>query len=144
VNLDATPTTPLSELSSATDVPINQTLTGLGFSQARVVNQEIFVTSDTGNINLATFGSSTTDTGYVTGYNIGTNAAITTIAQTRTGASSIANDGSDLFSSSGGGRQQLLNTSTGAELDSTSAAGDRTTAANQVTSMVRKLWLRTE
>lgn len=144
VNLDSNPTTPLNELSGATDVPINVTIPGYGFSQARIVGQEIFVTSDSGNINLATFGSSTTDTGYVTGYNIATNAAITTISQTRTGASSIANDGTDLFSSSGGGRQQLRDGGTGLEFDSSGAAGERTTAPNEVTQMVRKLWLRTE
>jgi hypothetical protein len=146
VNLNATTTTPLNDATAPiADIPVKQTITGSwGFSQVRVVDTEIFATTDTTNINLATFGTSTAGTGRVLGFNISTNAAITNIANTQMGASSVTNDGNDLFVSSGSKRQQLENSSTGLELDSSGTPGERTTAPPMVTSVTRKLWLRTE
>ncbi|MDQ3336229.1 MAG: hypothetical protein M4D80_13760 [Myxococcota bacterium] len=146
VNLNSiSGTTPLIDTTSPiADIPVKQTITGsYGFSQVRVVDEAIYATTDTTNINLATFGTGT-GTGRVLGYNVVANAAITNIANTQMGASTIANDGNDLFVASGSKRQQLMNMSTGLELDSTGTPGERTTAPAQVTSVARKLWLRTE
>ena len=145
VNLNSTPTAPLNETSAVADVPIKQVISGSwGFSQVRVVDTDIFGTTDTTNINLASFGTATADTGRVFGYSITGNTALANLATTRMGASSVTNDGDDLFVSSGSKRQQLKNSVTNLEYDSSGTPGERTTAPAMVTSVSRKLWLRTE
>ncbi len=139
------PTLPLNETSLSSFVPIKEALVNLGsgYSQARIVGEEIFVTTDTSDVNAATFGTSGTDTGRTLSFYFGTNlpagrgTRLITVQSQRTGASSIANDGTGLFSSSGGKRQKLGTNAIG-------LAGTRTTPASDVTTMVRKLWLRTE
>ena len=146
VDLGQTAGLPLTQLSPAGVVPINIPLVNLGngFSQPRIIGTEVFVTTDTSNVNAATFGSSGVDTGFVTGYDFGTNVAIPAIGQTRTGASALINDGLAIFSSSGSKRQRLLDSGTGGAKDAASQVGVKTTAAREVTKTLRKLWLRTE
>ena len=146
VDLDQTAGLPLTQLSPVGSVPINIPLVNLGngFSQPRIIGTEVFVTTDTSNVNAATFGSSGVDTGFVTGFNFGTNVAITNIGQTRTGASALINDALAIFSSSGSKRQRLLDSGTGTAKDAASQTGVKTTAAREVTKTLRKLWLRTE
>jgi hypothetical protein len=140
VNLD-TPSgagLPLRETPASGNVPINIPLVnqGLSFSQARIVGTEVFFTTDTGDVNAPTFGSSTADTGRVIGYNFATDLANAVIT-TRSGATNIVNDGAALFAS-GGGKRQRLGT------DAAGTIGDRTVATEETTSMIRRLWLRTE
>ncbi len=139
------PVLPLNETSLTSFVPIKQALVNLGsgYSQARIVGEEIFVTTDTSDVNAATFGTGATDTGRTLSFYFGATlpagraTRMITVQAQRTGASSIANDGRDLFSSSGGKRQKLGTLAIG-------LTGTRTTPPSDVTTMVRKLWLRTE
>ena len=154
VDLTQTSGLPLHETSSDTLVPVNvaiPTARGLGFSQPRIIGNEVFVTTDTSDVNAATFGSSGTNTGFVTSFNLlapdiptGTD---TNYAQIRTGASALINDtvGGEfaIFSSSGSKRQRIA-TPAGANRNAVSRSGTTTTAPRQVTQTIRKLWLRTE
>ena len=132
------PTVPLTENSSATFVPVNIPF-GAGersFSQVQVVGSEFFVTTDTALVNGIGYGTSSSDTGKVYRFNYGTSTAGAT-QTTAYGASSVANDGTNLYSSSGGKHQRLTSGAAG-------TTGPAVTAADSVNKMVRKLWLRTE
>lgn len=132
------PTVPLTENSSATFVPVNIPF-GAGeasFSQVQVVGSEFFVTTDSAVVNGLGYGTSSGDTGKVYRYNYATGTAGAT-QTTAYGASSVANDGTNLYSSSGGKHQRLTS-------GAASTTGPAVTAADAVNKMVRKLWLRTE
>lgn len=148
VNLfGSSPTTPFTENSGAPRIAFKQDVTGYGYSQVRVVNTDVLGTTDTTNINLATFGTSTAQTGRVFGFNVtGTDTAITNIAATSMGASTVANDGLQLYVSSGSKHQRLGDTGGGAGTprNASSTPGERTTAPRAVTETIRRLWLRTE
>ena len=149
VDLDQTTGLPLTELSGTGPVPINIALVNKGrvWSQPRIIGTEVFVVSDTSDVNSATFGSSTSDTGFVTAYDT-TGAAGTDNSalfnQVRTGASALVNDGVAIFSSSGSKRQRVTAAGTATAKDAASRTGERTTAPRKVTETLRKLWLRTE
>ena len=149
VDLDQTGSLPLNETSSATLVPINIALANKGnaYSQPRIIGNEVFVTTDTSDVNAATFGSSGTNTGVVTSFNFQSDTPDTNYSAIRTGASALVNDtvGGEfaIFSSSGSKRQRLAN-GAGAARNAASRSGVSTTAPRQVTQTIRKLWLRTE
>jgi hypothetical protein len=107
----------------------------LGYSQATVVGNELFFTTDTTDVNSATYGTGAATTGHAYGYNIATSTAATAIA-IQNGASSIANSGTSLYESSGGQNQKLSTTALGTT--------GPTVTASPLTSIARKLWIRTQ
>ena len=84
-----------------------------GYAQAHVVGTQVFVTTDTADINAATYGAGTT--GHVYGYDLAGSslgAPMTIIS----GAGSLAHLGTTLYASAGSAQQQLssaANTATG-------------------------------
>ncbi|MDQ3365005.1 MAG: hypothetical protein M3680_06225 [Myxococcota bacterium] len=131
------PALPLTELSSSAFVPINQVIAGRGFGQARIVGDEVFVTTDTSDVNAATFGTSGTSTGTLYAYDFAATSSPLRTTVVATGAAAIANSGNKLYSSSGSKRQR-------ATFDAKGVVGQSVTAPEEVTTMIRKLWLRTE
>jgi hypothetical protein len=104
-----------------------------GFSQVLVVGSELFVTTDNSDINASGFGNAA-DTGRVTTYDLTTATSTTVVV--RGGASSLAADGTTLYSS-GADRQQRLST------DALSTVGP-TVDSFVKTKLTRLLWLRTQ
>jgi hypothetical protein len=101
-----------------------------GFSQALVVGSQLFVTTDSSDVNLAAYGS-LSNTGRVTAVTLGTTPSTTIVAVTA-GASSLVNSGTTLYNSSNT-QQQLLSvaaTTTGASADSAA-----------IPKLTRLLWL---
>lgn len=139
VSLD-TPTTVTASLTDTVAsgfVPILSPIAGRGYSQARIVGDDIFVSTDTSDVNAATFGTSAANTGMLYAYTFGGATPGLQNVVVATGAGAIANSGQKLYSSSGSKRQE-------ASITAASAVGTATTAPAQVTETLRKLWLRTE
>ena len=59
---------------------------------------QLFVTTDSADVNLASYGTGTTQTGHLT--SVGVTGGTATVAVISSGASSLANSGSTLYSSS--------------------------------------------
>ncbi len=131
------PPLPLTEASPSGFVPINQAIAGRGFGQARIVGDEVFVTTDTSDVNAATFGTSATATGTLYAYDFAATSGNMRTTVVATGAAAIANSGTNLYSSSGSTRQK-------ASFGAKGVVGQSVTAPEEVTTMIRKLWLRTE
>jgi hypothetical protein len=136
-----TGTTSLTDSSGGTNVPIKFNLdsnTEGGFAQLTVVGNELFVTTDTSNINDYAFGTSSSPTGKV--YRMDFGAATPTAGTTvivASGAGSIFNAGTTLINASGAYGEKL----------GTDAAGTTGTAIDPMAStnkLRRALWLRTE
>ena len=104
------------------------------FGQVLVVGSEVFVTSDSTDVNIATFGT-TGATGHAVGYNLTTSTLGSTIV-TRGGAASLANVGTTLYNSSGDQQQELAQAALGA----VGASVD----AMVLPKLTRRLWLRLE
>jgi len=68
------------------------------FAQVQVIGEQLFLTSDTSDINASTYGTGSSDTGRVITYNLATTGSSTVIV--RGGAGSLANAGTTLYSSS--------------------------------------------
>jgi hypothetical protein len=127
----------ISEATSACAtcaLALNQTLTAgdRGFSQVLVVGSKLLVTTDSTDINLSTFGGAT-NTGHVTDVDL-KGVAATSVVVVNSGASSLVNQGTTLYSSAGTQQQQLTTSST------TGVAVDMAT----IPKFVRNLWLRTQ
>src|SRR5262249_7559222 len=91
-----------------------------GFSQALVVGNQVFVTADSTDVNLAAYGS-VSNTGHVMAVNLVGTPSVTTVVISA-GASSLVNLMTALYNSSST-QQQLLTTSAtttvGPSVDST-------------------------
>lgn len=137
LNTDTTAVT-LDENSPAADVPLKLTFGGgeRAHAQARIVGDEIFVTTDTQNVNAANFGTASGNTGKVYRINLATGQQGTTVVVAQ-GASSVVNSGTTLFTSSGSKRQQVSTPAAG-------TIGNRVNPAVEQTKMTRKLWFRVE
>lgn len=143
VKLSYRSSTTLTEATTASatgPVGINTALTSgdRTFSQALVVGTQLFLTSDSSDINLATYGTSTAQTGRLTTFDITTGGTPTTAVIT-SGATSLAYSSgtNQLYSSSRNSQEQLsaapTNQSGGEKVDLESAP-----------QMSRNLWLRSE
>ncbi|HEU0034743.1 MAG TPA: hypothetical protein VFQ53_29165 [Kofleriaceae bacterium] len=132
------PALPLTENSSTAYAPIKVNLGAgeRGFSQARVVGNELLVTTETAIVNSTTYGTSEAATGRVYRINFATGTQSSTVV-VASGSTQLANDGAKLYASAGATRQQLMT-------DAAGTVGPAVTAANQTTKLLRKLWLLTQ
>ena len=124
----------LNESSGSPGVPWTYDLTSgeKAYEQALIVGNELFFTTDTTDVNDVLYGTAGAQTGHV--YKVAIGAGSATIVAIQGGASSLANNGTDLYS---GTSDKIEQVSTSA----TSTAGTSTSsAANQAT---RRLWLQT-
>ncbi|HEX5063235.1 MAG TPA: hypothetical protein VFV99_27855 [Kofleriaceae bacterium] len=140
-------TTSYSGTSSLTDaetdltkLPIKFSLGAgeAGFSQLTVVGNQLFVTTDTTNINDYAFGTSSTPTGHAYNYDFG--AATPSLGTTliiASGAASLFNNGTTMITGSGRYGEKLTTDALG----TSGAAVDPMATSNQLR---RALWLRTE
>jgi hypothetical protein len=127
---------PLNETSGTPNIPFKINL-GPGenaYSQPTVVGTQVFVTTDTADVNASSYGT-VSPTGHVYGYDYMSNTASPTLVVAG-GASSVANAGTNLYASSSNEQQQLM---TGA----TTTVGPKVNSMSTA-QMVRKLWLRTQ
>jgi Tfp pilus tip-associated adhesin PilY1 len=125
---------PLDESSAQLAFKENLTAGSRAFAQVLVVGNEVFLATDSADVNLATYGSTTGTSGRVVGYDLTTTNS--TIVAVRGGASSLASQGTSLFSSSSDQQQEVStgsNGSVGVSVDSGS-----------LPKLERRLWLRTE
>jgi type IV pilus assembly protein PilY1 len=120
------------------NMPINQALSGAAvndksYAQALVVGNQLFVTSDSSDVNLSTYGTSGATTGHLTTVALSGASSTTVVAMTpvANGAGSVVNDtaGTGVY-----GAYQLATTngSTGSRVDLTIPA-----------SLRRNAWVRT-
>ena len=126
----------LTDTSPAADVPVKISLGAneKSYAQAVVVGTQIFVTTDSTDVNSSGYGSSS-GTGHLYSYDFNTSSQGTTVVLATGGASSATADSTNVYVGSNS-MQQLAgaaNTATGNSVDSTSAQ-----------TMSRTLWLRTE
>jgi hypothetical protein len=126
-------TTPLC---STCALAVNQTLSSgdKGFSQALIVGNQAFVTSDSADINLASYGS-TMSSAHLTSVDL-TGATSSTVVAIASGGSSLANVGTLLYGASGSEAYQI-------GTSATSTNGTRV-EVNQIAKFFRQLWLRTQ
>lgn len=136
--LIATPTAsaPLNQSSSASYVPWVFTLTSgdHAFAQAVVIGGEVFVTADSLDVNSLTYGTTGATSGHLYKVNLATGAG-SSVAITG-GATSIANSGTTLYTSSADKSQEstmVASGTTGTTVNS--APGPKVS---------RRLWLRTQ
>ncbi|HSN30706.1 MAG TPA: hypothetical protein VLT45_30675 [Kofleriaceae bacterium] len=102
-----------------------------GFAQARVVGTQVFVTTDTGDVNAATYGSGTT--GHVYSVDLTGNVAASPFV-TISGAGELASIGTTLIVSAGSAQQQLTS--------SASAATGPSVNSGWFPHVIRRLWVR--
>ena len=127
----------LTEASGAPNVPVAITLGAneRSFAEVTVVGTQLFVTTDTTDVNASGYGTSGSATGNVHTYDLASGHAGTTLV-VASGASAVANNGTTLYSSSGQTQQQLTtgaNTTVGSKVDS-----------QDIIHTINKLWLRTQ
>jgi hypothetical protein len=126
--------TPLNEGSGAPYVPFTVTF-GAGesaFSQAQVIGGELYITTDTTDINSLTYGTGSTDTGHAYKVDLGTYASTSVVI--RGGASSVAGSGVEVIAASSNRAVKLANVTNTLGEDASPNAGAK---------VARKLWLRT-
>jgi hypothetical protein len=123
--LDSTSTTPANETAtpcSTCAVSFKVTTTGqYAFSQVLVVGSQLFVATDSTDVNASSYGG-TADTGTVRTVDLVTQTSTTAVLNT--GGSALAASGTTLVSSSGQKQQQATSTTgtTGASVDIFAAA----------------------
>jgi hypothetical protein len=129
-------TPPVHETSGPPNVPFVLSLGSgeRGFAQATVVGTQLFVTSESSDINDSAYGTAGA-TGHVYSVDLTSGTAGTTLA-IASGAGSIANLGTTLYASSGAGQQQL-----GATASSTTGPS---VASQSIAKMVRQFWMRVQ
>lgn len=134
VSLTAAGPYPLDDSSSKLAFKQDLSAGEKAFGQVLVVGQEVFVTTDTTDVNLATYGTGG-NTGHAFAFDLTTSTASTAVV-VRGGAASLANAGTTLYSSSSDQQQELP----------TAAAGTTgaTVDGGVVPKLERKLWLRTQ
>ncbi|HEX4451289.1 MAG TPA: hypothetical protein VH143_10490 [Kofleriaceae bacterium] len=109
------------------------------YAQATVIGNQVFITTDTANVNDTTSSSAyglQGATGKVYQYNL-TNSSTSTLV-IEGGASSVVNSGTSVYSGASDTTQQL--NGTGMTVTTTSPSVDTV----QASTMTRKLWLRTQ
>lgn len=129
---------PLAETAGSPYVPLKFDLGSgdKGFAQVVVIGNEIFVTTDSSNVNESTYGATGTNTGKVYKATLGpTVTAYDTVVSVRGGAGSVARSGTAVYASASDKSQRL-----GAD-----AAGLVGNAVNGSSAprVSRRLWLRT-
>lgn len=125
--------------------PVNETSTALKlkqdlasganvYSQVLVVGEELFVTTDSTDVNATAYGSTGANTGSLVRVNSSTNATTTVVV--RGGAGSVGHSGAQLYSASSDMQQRV----------GTDAAGTTGTTVDtaQAAKVVRLLWLRAQ
>lgn len=100
-----------------------------------MIGTHLFVTTDMTDVNASGYGTSATATGSVHDYDLSAGHAGTTVA-VMSGASSPANSGTTLYSSSGQAQQQLST--------SASSTTGASVASHDTLHAITKLWLRTQ
>jgi len=128
-------TSPLTD--SSITLAINQPLSTSDkvSAQVLVVGTEVFITTDTSNINASTYGTNGATTGNAYRFNIAEQAPqITLVNALAGGASSLTNNGTTLYAGASGKTQQLASNAT----STTGTSVDYT--ANQ--KPTRLVWLR--
>ena len=128
----------LDETSTGANVPINQAFSGAAasdksYAQVLIVGTQLFVTSDSSDVNLSTYGTSGAVTGHLTTVDITGGAASTVVAMTpvANGAGSVVNDTSTT-NVYGAYKLTTTNGSTGTGTDLKAPA-----------TLKRNVWLRT-
>ncbi|MGE5187006.1 MAG: hypothetical protein ACM31C_33375 [Acidobacteriota bacterium] len=125
-------------------VALNTAASERSYSEATVVGTQVFFTTDTSSANNASYGTSSGSTGFLYSVNVAgistPSAGSPVIAVTGTGiqsgASSVANNGTTLYASSGSTNQQI-------GTSALTTAGPTVTYVNP-NPVQRQLWLRTE
>lgn len=129
-----TATLPLTELSGPPEVPWTFDLgpNEKSFSQAVVIGGQVFVTTDSTDVNALGYGTTNTDTGLVHRMDIvdGGNASSVVV---RGGAGGLAFSGAELFSASSNRAQRLTTDATGTIGEKVNEYGPKLT---------RVLWLK--
>jgi hypothetical protein len=143
VKLSYTNSTTLTEATAASTtgpIGINATLTSgdKGFSQALVVGTQLFLTTDSSDINAAGYGTSTAQTGNLMTFDITAGGTPTTTVIT-TGATSLAYNAvsNNLYSSSSNRQEQLAATPSNQD-------GGEKVDLESAPQATRNLWLRSE
>jgi len=121
--------TSVAQLAVKHDLGSNQD----AFAQLVVIGAQLFLTTDTSDVNATGFGTSGA-TGHLVTYSLLTASATTVVI--RGGSSSIASSGATLYSSSSDQQQELAN-----DAESTSGTTVDTESAAK---LERKLWLKSE
>ncbi len=131
----------INENKTGTDISFKLSF-GAGeasYAQATVIGNQVFITTDTANVNDTTSSSAyglQGATGKVYQYNLTNSSTSTLIVEG--GASSVVNSGTSVFSGASDTTQQL--SGTGMTVTTTSPSVDTI----QASTMTRKLWLRTQ
>jgi hypothetical protein len=107
-----------------------------GFAQAMVVGTQLFLTSDSTDVNSASFGTGNTSTGHLLTVDIAT-PSITTAVVISAGAAAIASAGTTLYTSSAQEQQQL-------SAPAASTTGIATEITSDTQTFRRQLWLQLE
>ena len=127
----------LTEATAATtggNIAVNQPLSGAAatdksYAQALVVGNQLFVTSDSSDVNLSSYGTSG-NSGHLTTVDLATSTGtVVALSGLTGGAGSVVNNGTSIYTSKS---VATATTSTGTSVDLTS-----------LPKVVRALWLRT-
>ena len=126
-----TGSTPLTE-NSTLALEINLGAGEKGFSQASVIGTQLFFSSDSTDINQATFGTTAVDTGRLYSVDLATGSSTAVIIAA--GAGSVARNETTVFAASGRRVERILVV----EESATAASTNIPLKAK----LARKLWLR--
>jgi hypothetical protein len=139
VKLGATggPITEADTTCGTCDLVIASTLTSgdKGFSQAVVIGGQLFVTSDSTDVNASTFGTGSGNTGHMTAIDLADGTVGSTIV-IASGAATLASSGTSLYTSSATKQQQLSTQAASTTGEATEITGTQ--------AFKRLLWLRTK
>ncbi|HEY1814747.1 MAG TPA: hypothetical protein VGG74_20515 [Kofleriaceae bacterium] len=131
----------ISETKTGADIGFKLTFgsSEASYAQATVIGNQVFITTDTANVNDTTSSSAyglNGATGHVYEYNLTSKTSATTVVEG--GASSVVSSGTKVFS---GASDATLQLGGGSNAITTTAPSVDPMAAGKVT---RKLWLRSE
>lgn len=124
----------LTETSGAPYVPLVYTITSgeKASSQAIVVGDEIYFTTDGGDVNAGTYGTTSTATGHAYKVDINTNTGSSVVITG--GAGSLVASGTAIYASSRDGAQRLTT-------DATGTTGEAVNN-NPDPKVTKRIWLR--
>jgi hypothetical protein len=120
--------------SAGGNIAVNQVFSGTtasdkSYAQALVVGNQLFVTSDSSDVNLSTYGTSA-NTGHLTTVNLATSAAtVVALSGVTGGAGSVANNGTSIYTST--------------SVATASGATGTSVDLSSLPKVVRNLWMRT-
>jgi hypothetical protein len=128
----------IDETGTGANIPVNQAFSGAAagdksYAQVLIVGTQLFVTSDSSDVNLSTYGTSGATTGHLTTVDLTGTAATTVVAMTpvANGAGSVVNDTS------------TTNVYGAYKLGTTNGSTGATTDLRAPPSLKRNVWLRT-